>query len=138
MVEHPNTRYIAKWFDLNADGIKEAIVHVMSPELCQQDACHNYIFHWDFKQGAYKQIGQNKHAFPPILATPEKGAGWYSLRLAQNDAEFVEYKFNGKRYEKNRQVELDLIHNDTPYGAQLLSPSSRSQSIALFRDLEED
>tara|TARA_B100001094_G_scaffold333363_2_gene411107 strand:+ start:3253 stop:3819 length:567 start_codon:yes stop_codon:yes gene_type:complete len=136
MVEHPDIRYIVKWFDLNADGIKEAIVHVMGPELCNQDACHNYIFHWDLQKNHYKQVGQHKRANPPILATPDKGKGWYSLRMALDEDDFIEYKFNGKRYMKNKQVKIDLIHHDTPYGAQLLSPSSVSQSVALFRDLD--
>ena len=135
MTEDPQTRYVVKWFDLNQDQEKEAIVHVMSPDLCHQQECHSYIFQWNASEHIFQQIGQNKMASPPIIAVPEQHQNWYAIRLHQAGNQLMEYHFNGKRYVQAKQVQVNHLVEDTPYGAQLISMKSlEDQSIALFDD----
>ena len=137
-----DTYYFIKWFDLNVDGSKEAIVHVTGKKVCQKEKCDTYIFSWDSISEAYLQIGKIKSSLPPIIASPKKHQGWYDLYLYQHSpqrSDIVGLIFNGKRYMISKKVPEEMQDVDSPFGAPLLLPHPNYlDGIPLFQTEQSD
>lgn len=129
LIPTKEVHYFAKWFDLNRDGEKEAVVHVASPSLCGSGGCNTYIFQWHTSKKIYEQIGHISTSQPPILATPKRHQGWYTLRIQRSADRFVDMIFQGQRY---RQIS-DQSPAESIYGATLIEPYQHYlEGVSLF------
>lgn len=144
MIQSGNAHYFIKWFDLNLDGNKEAIVHVTGSSVCQKKKCNTYVFSWDSLKEDYLQIGKVKSSLPPIIASPRKSKGWYNLYLYQDSSKLrsnmIGLTFNGKRYMTSKNIPSEMQDVDSPFGAPLLLPYvNYLDGLPLFneRDTEE-
>jgi hypothetical protein len=118
LVPTRDVHYFAKWFDLNHDGQKEAVVYVASPSLCGSGGCNTYVFQWHASKQIYEQIGHIPTSQPPVMATPQRSEGWNNLRIRRNGKRFVEIHFQELRY---RPIPSELS-TDPVYGATLIEP----------------
>jgi len=116
-------RYFLKWFDLNGDGVPEAIVHVSGPGVCGTSGCDTHIF---AKRGnGYALISTIGLSRPLVIAGPRRSHGWRNLIVFVVGGGivrgyYVELRFNGKTYPDNPTVKPAKQLTGRPRGAVLI------------------
>ena len=121
--EDGEVRYFLKWFDLNGDGISEAIVHVVGPEVCGTGGCTTHIF---VKSGSRcKLVSTIDLSRPLIVASTARSNGWRNLIVfiaggGILPGYYVELRFNGATYPDNPTVKPAKRINGKPRGTVLI------------------
>jgi hypothetical protein len=73
------TRYIAAFVDLNDDGKKEVIVHLISQSLCGTGGCPTLIL--VPQQSSYSIVSRITITHPPIRVLKVRSNGWHDLAV---------------------------------------------------------
>jgi hypothetical protein len=109
-VEHENTvRYVAAFVDLNDDGVKEVIVHVMCQSLCGTGGCPTLVL--VPAQSSFRIVSRIPLTRPPIRVLGSKSKGWHDLGVwvagggIQPGYE-ADLPFDGETYAANPTVPL--------------------------------
>jgi hypothetical protein len=76
----PDTRYVAGWADLNGDGRPEALVYMMSGNVCGSGGCTLYIYAPE--QNSFYQHGSLSVTNLPVRALNSRTRGWRDLSVA--------------------------------------------------------
>lgn len=100
-------RYFLSWFDLNGDGISEAIVHVAGPYVCGTGGCDTHIFAQ--VRGSYELVSTIDLSRPLIVASQRRTHKWRNLIVYVAGGGilpgyYVELKFDGRGYPENPTV----------------------------------
>jgi hypothetical protein len=100
-------RYFLKWFDLNGDGIPEAVVHVVGPHVCGTGGCDTHIF--ARRSGGYRLVSTVELSRPLVIASPRRTHGWRNLIVFVAGGGilpgyYAELRFNGRTYPDNPTV----------------------------------
>lgn len=77
--DSPDTRYVAGWADVNADGRPEAFVYMMSGNYCGSGGCNLYIF--TPEQGSFYQMARMTVTQTPIRVLNSRTGGWRDLAV---------------------------------------------------------
>src|ERR1043166_9819232 len=72
-----STRYIASFVDLDDDGKKEVIVHVIAPSLCGTGGCPTLVL--VPQQSSFSIVARISITRPPIRVLKVKSHGWHDL-----------------------------------------------------------
>ena len=105
--EDGDFRYFIKWFDLDGDGVPEAVVYVVGPSVCGTGGCDTHVL---ARRGdAYKLVSTISLTHPLIIASPRRSHGWRDLLVFVAGGGilpgyYVELKFDGKTYPENPTV----------------------------------
>lgn len=69
--------------DLNGDGLKEAIVHLKSPEFCGSGGCDTHVYQLDIVNNklTYQPISRIVLSKTPIYVLDNKTNGWYDIAV---------------------------------------------------------
>jgi hypothetical protein len=116
-------RYFLKWFDLNGDGIPEALVHVRGPQVCGTSGCDTHIF-WK-RSGNYELISTIGLSRPLVIAALGRSHGWRNLIVfvaggGVLPGYYAELRFNGKTYPDNPTVAPAKPLKGRPHGIVLI------------------
>jgi len=74
-----SVRYIAAFVDLNDDGKKEIIVHVISQSLCGTGGCPTLVLAPE--QSSFIIVSRISITRPPIRVLKTKSHGWHDLAV---------------------------------------------------------
>jgi len=74
-----STRYIASFVDLNDDGKKEVIVHVIAQSLCGTGGCPTLVL--VPQQSSFSIVARIAITHPPIRVLKAKSHGWHDLAV---------------------------------------------------------
>jgi hypothetical protein len=117
-----NTRYVAAFEDLNADGKPEAIVHLVSNAWCTSRNCPTLILIQ--KDRTWQVVSNIAMTQPPIIVLPGKSAGWNNigvwLQSESIEGHEVELRFDGKTYPKNPIIPLAPPLEDDSAGNEVI------------------
>ncbi|MPY24468.1 hypothetical protein [Shewanella sp. YLB-07] len=123
--------YYSSWYDLNGDGIDEAVVHLVSPDACGTGGCNMYVYQWDKLSLRYQLISKTVGTSQPIYAASTKTNGWNDLIALRS----------GGGYPPSFML-LSFDYNNTPYplsnGQALSYPYSLSNGQALSYPLSSE
>jgi hypothetical protein len=102
--EDKTTRYLAAFFDLNGDGIKEAIVHITGRDWCGTGGCHTLILARD--GSSWRVVTDITITRPPIRVLSHTSNGWRSISVWVQGGGIqpgyeAELRFDGKTYPGN-------------------------------------
>jgi hypothetical protein len=119
------TRYLDGSTDLNADGQREAIVHVVGGTACGTGGCPTLVF--THAASGFRLISTITVSNPPIRASSSVTNGWRNLivHVAGGGATSreVELLFDGKSYPGNPTVAGGRVKPTTnPRGEMLIQP----------------
>lgn len=79
-VENDNSaRYMYSFVDLNDDGKKEVIVHVMSQSVCGTGGCPTLVL--APQQSSFRVVSRISITRPPIRVLNTKSYGWHDLAV---------------------------------------------------------
>ena len=123
--------YYSSWYDLNGDGIDEAVVRVVGPDACGTGGCNMYVYQWDKLSLRYQIISETVGTSQPIYAASTKTNGWNDLIVLRS----------GGGYPASFML-LPLDYNNTPYPLSsdhaLSYPYSLSSGQALSYPLSSE
>ena len=116
-------RYFLNWFDLNGDGIPEALVHVRGPQVCGTSGCDTHIF-WK-RSGNYELISTIGLSRPLVIAALGRSHGWPNLIVfvaggGVLPGYYAELRLNGKTYPDNPTVAPAKPLKGRPHGIVLI------------------
>jgi hypothetical protein len=102
--EDGDFRYFIGWFDLNGDGTREAIVHVVGPQVCGTGGCDTHIF--TRRGDHYELVSTVGLTRPLVVASPRRSHGWHNLFVFVAGGGIIpgyyaELKFDGRSYPEN-------------------------------------
>ena len=95
-------KYEFSLFDLNGDGVQDAIVLFNNSEYCGSGGCTMEIYRGI--KGRFKFISRSTITNPPIRALPEKHYGWRSLIVSSRRGSVL-MRFNGNKYPLNPSLQ---------------------------------
>ena len=101
------TRYIAAFYDLDADGFPEAIVYLISHNYCGSGGCNTLTF--KHAKDAWRKISNTTITRPPIRVLATKTNGWHDLAVWVQGGGIqpgydAQLRFNGTTYPSNPSV----------------------------------
>ncbi len=105
--DYTSARYIASFVDLNDDGKKEVVIHVVSQSLCGTGGCPTLIL--APHQSSFTIVSRISITRPPIRLLNTKSHGWHDLavRVAGGGIQpgyEAALPFDGKSYATNPSV----------------------------------
>ena len=113
--------------DLNADGMQEVIVHVVSPMLCGTGGCDTLVF--TPVAGGYELVADISVSRPPIQVSSRSRNGWSNLLVHVSGGGAPSYdaelRFDGASYPSNPSVPPAEATTDTE-GAVVVIPEFES------------
>jgi hypothetical protein len=107
MLEDKDTRYIAAFYDLNGDGVPEAVVYLLSNDSCGSGGCNTLVL---ARAGdSWRVVTSLTITWPPIRVLQSTANGWHSLEVSvggggSRSGYEAELRFNGKSYPRNPSV----------------------------------
>lgn len=102
-----SARYIASFVDLNDDGKKEVIVHVISQSLCGTGGCPTLVL--VPKQSSFSIVSRISITRPPIRVLKTQSHGWHDLAVWVSGGGIqpgyeADLPFDGESYATNPSV----------------------------------
>jgi hypothetical protein len=105
-VEEDMTQYVDAFVDLNQDGKKEVIVHIMGRWWCGSGGCETLVLQTE--ASSYKLITKMTITRPPISVLSSLSHGWRTLTVWVGGGGIAPYEaelqFDGKTYPMNPSV----------------------------------
>jgi len=128
---YPDTRYVAAWADLNADGRPEALVYLISGSFCGSGGCNMLILTPDGR--SWWQVADMSVTNPPIRVLATSTHGWRDLAVtvAGGGARTHEVllAFNGRTYPANPSVPPARALRRAVPGRVLISDGDRGRLL---------
>ena len=109
-------RYVYGRVDLNADGRLEVFVLLMGSIFCGTGGCNLHLF--SDSEAGYSLINTFPRSRLPVVASPEKTAGWHDLiRLESGGGvapSYVRHAFDGEKYVEQERLPAEPAPEGTP------------------------
>lgn len=129
--DHPNTRYVAGWADLNGDGRPEALVYLMSSNYCGSGGCTLFIY--TPEQGSFSQHGSMSVTSLPVRALNSRTRGWRDLAVGVSGggtrARTVLIPHGAITYADNPTVAPARTLRQIPAGQTVIADSDRGRPL---------
>jgi hypothetical protein len=127
-----STRYMASFIDLNDDGKKEVIVHIIAQSLCGTGGCPTLVL--ILQQSSFSIVSRISITRPPIRVLKAKSHGWHDIAVwvagggIQPGYE-ADVPFDGESYASNPTV--PPAHKLSPQSAGSIAISDRAVGVPL-------
>lgn len=139
--EFSETRYQLKWFDLNGDGNKEAIVYVAGPYVCGTGGCDTLIY--STEGSILKVVSRISITRSLIIISKNTTNKWHNLIIYRSGGGgphgFVELAYDGTAYPGStnfgKPVECDIPYTVSCGPVIIEMFESLSDLRKLFPDL---
>ncbi|MNR84813.1 hypothetical protein D3C71_1089720 [compost metagenome] len=113
--------YQTSLYDLNQDGIDDAVVLLSGMEWCGSGGCTLLIFQ-GLANGSFQQHSKMTVSSTPIYALSTQTKGWRDLSVYTRGLGQVVLKYNGKSYPSNPSLASKYTANLKQVGNTLLLP----------------
>lgn len=110
-----NTKFNSVRFDLNGDGLNEAIVLL---DWCSQSGCELLIF--ENKNNKLRFSSRISQVNPPIIIAKQQHFSWQSLLLKENN-QLIRLNFDGLSYPLTSKSSKDYAHASDSTGVILFN-----------------
>ncbi len=129
------TRYGLAYWDLNADGTPEAIVHFVGKKWCGSGGCNTLIL--TPNGSSWRIVANIRITRPPICVLSDISNGWRSISVWVQGGGIqpgyeAELRFNGKTYRTNPSVPPARRLKGKPIG-EVIIPSTQD-AMLLYDD----
>ena len=116
-------RYIAAFPDLNGDGKSEAVVYLISDDVCGSGGCDTLVL--APTGSSWRVVTTITISNPPIVALPARSYGWHNIGVRVQGGGIrsgyeTELRFNGKSYPRNPSVPTAQRLKGNPAGEVLI------------------
>ena len=115
--------YQTRLYDLNQDGIDDAVVLLSGMEWCGSGGCTLLVFK-GLANGSFQPHSKMTVSSTPIYALSTQTQGWRDLSVYTRGLGQVVLKFNGKSYPSNPSLATKYTANLKQVGNTLLLPIS--------------
>lgn len=115
--------YQSSLYDLNKDGIDDAVVLLSGMEWCGSGGCTLLVFK-GLENGSFQPHSKMTVSSTPIYALSTQTQGWRDLSVYTRGLGQVILKFNGKSYPSNPSLASKYTANLKQVGNILLLPIS--------------
>lgn len=127
---YPDTRYVAGWADVNADGRQEAFVYMMSGNYCGSGGCSLFIF--TPEQASFYQMGHMTVTQTPIRVLNSRTRGWRDLAVGVSGggtpARTMIMQHRGATYPGNPTTDGTMARGSPP-GQMIIANSDRARRL---------
>ena len=113
--------YQTRLYDLNQDGIDDAVVLLSGMEWCGSGGCTLLVFK-GLADGSFQPHSKMTVSSTPIYALSTQTQGWRDLSVYTRGLGQVVLKYNGKSYPSNPSLALKYTANLKQAGNTLLLP----------------
>jgi hypothetical protein len=127
----PDTRTVTAWADLNGDGRPEALVYLISGNVCGSGGCNLLIFTPAGR--SWRAVADMSVTNPPIRLLPTSSHGWRDIAVTVagggSRRHEVLISFNGRAYPDNPTVPPARAFRRTVAGRTLIFDSDAAQPL---------
>ena len=119
MTIHEQPLYQYAFYDLNQDGVQDAVVMLKGSNWCGSGGCTVLVFK-GISHDQFQPLSKMTVTDVPIYALNSKTEGWSDLSVYSRGMGQVVLKFNGQSYPSNPSMEAKYTGNLQEAGNMLL------------------
>ncbi len=95
--------YEKGFYDLNGDGLKEAVIYIKDSDWCGSGGCTLFVF--QATDVGFLFVSRTTITRKPVSISQNKTSGWHDITVDTKGVGRVVLKYNGKKYPLNPSIQ---------------------------------